>query len=145
MEQDEFISLVREMLRINGGFYIGDLFPSAKFLQNITGRRPKLEMLHQKVDRILEKIINDHKETESTTTEGLVEGEEDLIDVLLKFEEGGSNDLDFCLTKRNIKAIILVSIITLFQNDMLLTNYASMFKHFINGLCYLLVCLDKLI
>jgi len=122
MEQDEFISLVRELLRINGGFYIGDLFPSAKFLQNITGRRSRLEMLHKKVDKILEKIINDHKETKSTTKQGLVEGEEDLIDVLLKFEEDRSNDPDFCLTKRNIKAIILVSIISLFQN------------HFKNGL-----------
>ncbi|RHN67335.1 putative cytochrome P450 [Medicago truncatula] len=104
-EQDEFISAVRYMLQIAGGFYIGDLFPSAKWLQNFTGRRPKLEKLHQKVDRILEMIINDHKEKNSGDKEGLVGGE-DLTDILLKFEDGSDNNLDFCLTKNNIKAII---------------------------------------
>ncbi|RHN67338.1 putative cytochrome P450 [Medicago truncatula] len=106
-EQDEFISLVREAMHIAGGFYIGDLFPSTKWLQNLTGMRPRLKKLHKKIDRILEKIINDHKETKSRTEEGLVEGEEDLIDVLLKFEDVSSSDLDFCLTKRNIKSIIV--------------------------------------
>ncbi|RHN67340.1 putative cytochrome P450 [Medicago truncatula] len=106
MEQDEFISLVREVMEISGGFYIGDLFPSVNWLQNLTGRRHRLEKLHKNADRILEKIINDHKETNLGAKGSLVEGEEDLIDVLLKFEEGSSNDLDFCLTKRNIKAIV---------------------------------------
>jgi len=32
----------------------------------------------------------------------------------LKFENVSSSDLDFGLTKRNIKAIIIVSILTLF-------------------------------
>ncbi|KAJ1441268.1 Cytochrome P450 [Sesbania bispinosa] len=108
MEQEEFISVVREVLKLAGGFYIGDLFPSAKWLQNLSGMRPKLEKLHQQVDRILDNIINDHKEVKLRTKEGLVEeGEEDLIDVLLKFEDS-SSDLDFLLTKRNIKAIIFL-------------------------------------
>ena len=57
-EQDKFISLVREVVGIFGGFFIGDLFPSAKWLQILIGMRPRLEKLHKKVDRILEKIIN---------------------------------------------------------------------------------------
>ncbi|XP_061338862.1 cytochrome P450 71D11-like [Gastrolobium bilobum] len=106
MEQEEFISVVREVLKLAGGFYIGDLFPSAKWLQNLSGMRPLLEKLHQKVDRILENIINDHREAKSRTKEGLVEAEEeDLIDVLLKFEDR-SSDRDFLLTNENIKAII---------------------------------------
>ena len=133
MEQDEFISLVREVVQIFGGFFIGDLFPSAKWLQNLTGMRPRLEKLHKKVDRILEKIINDHKKTKSRTT-GLLEGEEDLIDVLLKFEDVSSSDLDFGLTKRNIKAIIIVSIVTLFQNHIPVNNYVSMLECFLNSL-----------
>jgi hypothetical protein len=85
--------------------------------------RPKLEKLHKKIDRILDIIINDHKETKSRTNNCLVEGEEDFIDVLLKFEDGSSSDLDFCLTMRNIKAIIFVSILTLLQNHMHVNNY----------------------
>ncbi|XP_027341146.1 cytochrome P450 71D11-like [Abrus precatorius] len=104
-EQEEFISLVREVLKLAGGFYIGDLFPSAIWLQNLSGMRPRLEKLHQKLDRILEIIINDHREAKSRTKEGLVEGVEDLIDALLKFEDSSSG-MDFHLTSKNIKAII---------------------------------------
>jgi len=110
MEQDEFVSTVREVLQLAGGFYIGDLFPSAKWLQNLTGMRPRLEKLHEKVDRILELIISDHKEKMSRSKDDLVEGEEDLIDVLLKFEDGSNNNQEFSLTKTNIKAILFVSI-----------------------------------
>jgi hypothetical protein len=86
MEQDEFVSLVRKMLHISRGFYIGDLFTSAKWLQNFSGRRPKLEKLHKKVDRMLEMIINEHKVKKSRVKEGIVEGGEDLNDDLLKLE-----------------------------------------------------------
>lgn len=112
MEQDEFISAVREILQLAGGFFVGDLFPSAKWLQNATGMRPKLEKLHKKVDRIFEMIINDHKERKARGIDGLVEGHEDLIDVLLKFEEnnGTNQNQEFSLTKNNIKAILFVSI-----------------------------------
>jgi hypothetical protein len=114
-EQDEFISEVREVSKVASGFHLVDLFPSAKWLENVTGLRPKLEKLHKKIDRILDIIINDHKETNSRTKDCLVEGEEDFIDVLLKFEDGSSSDLDFSLTKRSMKAIIFVSIITLLK------------------------------
>ncbi|KAK7316831.1 hypothetical protein RJT34_00579 [Clitoria ternatea] len=102
-EQEEFISLVRQVLKLLGGFYIGDLFPSAKWLQKLSGMRPKFEKLHQKLDQILEIIITDHKEAKSSTKEGLVGGEEDLIHVLLKFED---SDEVFHLTNKNIKAIV---------------------------------------
>jgi cytochrome P450 len=70
--------------------------------------RPKLEKLSQQIDRILEKIINDHKDTRlRKANEGVAEAEEDLIDCLLKFEDSGS-DKYFHLTTDNIKAIILV-------------------------------------
>nr|AFK35275.1 unknown [Lotus japonicus] len=109
MEQEEFISCVREVMTLAGGFNIADLFPSAKWLENLTRMRSKFEYLHQKMDRILETIIDDHK-ANSRTKEGQVEGgEEDLIDVLLKYENS-STDQDFHLTIRNIKAILFVSI-----------------------------------
>ncbi|KAK2427767.1 cytochrome P450 71D11 [Trifolium repens] len=104
MEQDEFISEVTEVSNAASGFHLVDLFPSAKWLENVTGMRPKLEKLHKKLDRILDIIINDHKETKSRTKDCLVEGEEDFIDVLLKLDS--SSDQDSCLTKRTMKAII---------------------------------------
>ncbi|XP_004506687.1 cytochrome P450 71D11-like [Cicer arietinum] len=106
-EEEEFISVAKQLIKLAGGFYIGDLFPSATWLHNLSGMKPKLEKLSQHVDRILGHIINDHKEERSRRAkEGVAEAEEDLIDVLLKFEDS-SNDLDFYLTSDNIKAIIL--------------------------------------
>ncbi|KAE9595377.1 putative cytochrome P450 [Lupinus albus] len=104
--QEESISLAKESVVVAGGFNIGDFFPSAKWLQVFTGIRPKLERLHQKQDRIMENVINEHKEAKSIAKEDKGEVEKDLVDVLLKFEEGNGINQDICLTKNNIKAIL---------------------------------------
>jgi cytochrome P450 len=96
---------------IAGGFEIAELFPSAKWLQRVSGLRPKLERLHRKIDQILENIIIEHKETNSKAKEGQGEREEDFVDVLLKFQDRNDGDQDICLTDNNIKAIIMVRII----------------------------------
>ena len=111
-DQEEFISVVKEAVTIGSGFNIGDLFPSAKWLQLVTGLRPKLERLHGKTDRILKEIINEHREAKSKAKEDQGEAEEDLVDVLLKFQDGDDRNQDISLTINNIKAIILVSITT---------------------------------
>ncbi|XP_058788018.1 cytochrome P450 71D9-like [Vicia villosa] len=103
--QEKFIAVVKESIKVAAGFDLGDLFPSAKWLQHITGLRPKLERFHRQTDEVLENIINEHKEAryaKAKDDEGEVE--EDLVDVLLKYEDG--SDMDFSLTKNNIKAII---------------------------------------
>ncbi|KAL4271455.1 hypothetical protein GQ457_13G001590 [Hibiscus cannabinus] len=99
-EKDEFEILFREVLRFGAGFNVADLFPSAKLLEYITGLRPKLERLHQNLDRIFESVINEHKASKG------IEGEsEDLVDVLLNLQENG--DQEFPLTTDNIKAVIM--------------------------------------
>ncbi|XP_061340255.1 cytochrome P450 71D11-like [Gastrolobium bilobum] len=105
-DHEEFISAAREAITVAGGFNIGDLFPSAKWLQLVTGFRPKLTRLHRKVDQILENIITEHKE-KSKHKEGHDDAVEDLIDVLLKFQDGYDSNPDICLTNNNIKAIAL--------------------------------------
>ncbi|WVZ12922.1 hypothetical protein V8G54_017452 [Vigna mungo] len=113
-EQEEYISVQKEVLKAAGGFDIGDLFPSATWLQNFTGLRPTLERLHRKSDQILENIMREHKDKRSKSKEGLVEAEEDLVDVLLKFQDDSGENQDICLTDDNIKAIIDVSIMKSF-------------------------------
>ncbi|KAK7308527.1 hypothetical protein VNO77_42138 [Canavalia gladiata] len=103
-DQEKFISVIKEVMKVAGGFEIGDLFPSATWLQQVTGLRPKLERFHQNIDHILGNIINEHKEAKSK--EGQGEAEEDLVDVLLKFEQDYGDNQDICLTINNIKAII---------------------------------------
>ncbi|BAT98774.1 hypothetical protein LR48_Vigan06g147200 [Vigna angularis] len=105
-EQEEYISVEKELLKAAGGFDIVDLFPSATWLQNFTGFGPTLERLHRKSDQILENILREHKDEKSKAKEGLVEAEEDLVNVLLKFQDDSGEDQDICLTDDNIKAII---------------------------------------
>ena len=105
-EKEEFTLLFREAVQLGSGFTVVDLFPSAKLLQLLSGLRPKLERLHQKIDKVLEDVINEHKASKEMPKS--CEGEsDDLLDVLLTLQENG--DLEFPLTTDNIKAVILVS------------------------------------
>ncbi|KAE8704299.1 Cytochrome P450 71D8 [Hibiscus syriacus] len=98
-DKEEFTLLFRDVIRIGGGFNVADLFPSVKFLEHLTGLRPKLESLHRKLDEIFENVINEHKASKG------IEGEsDDLVDVLLNLQENG--DLEFPLTTDNIKAVM---------------------------------------
>jgi len=107
-DQEKIISVIKESVKSAGGFDLGDLFPSSKWLQYVTGLRPMIEKFHRQTDEIFENIIDEHKRAKYTKVKG-DQGEvaEDLVDVLLKYEDG--SDQDFSLTKDNIKAIILVS------------------------------------
>ena len=65
--------------------------------------------MHQRLDRILQNIIDEHKESKTTTETGKQEANEDLVDILLKLQKHGN--FGFPLIDNNIKAIILVSIL----------------------------------
>jgi len=83
--------------------------------------RIELERMHQVADRVLENIINEHKEAKATTTKsGEAATTEDLVDVLLTFQEHG--DSEFSLTNDNIKAVILVIIVTFYSHDACFCN-----------------------
>ncbi|GFZ12597.1 hypothetical protein Acr_23g0009820 [Actinidia rufa] len=104
-DQEEFISLVEEGMALAGGFSIVDLYPSAKVLEVITGMRSRLEKLQKRLDKILESIVNEHRDGKRATEGGKSREAEDLVDVLLRIQKHG--DLEFALTDDNIKAVIL--------------------------------------
>jgi flavonoid 6-hydroxylase len=101
-DNQKFISVVKESVAVAGGFELGDLFPSYKWLQNISGLKHKLEKLHKQADKIMQNIIDDHREAnKSKVNEDEGEKvEEDLVDVLLNQD---------CLSDNSVKAVILVS------------------------------------
>ncbi|KAK3032484.1 hypothetical protein RJ639_037297 [Escallonia herrerae] len=105
-DQHLFVSLVGQAIEMAAGFCVADMYPSAKFLQVISGLRARLEKVHMKVDKILENILKEHKERISLATKtGKVEvDDEDLVDVLLRFQKDG--DIEFPLTDDNIKAVM---------------------------------------
>ncbi|KAJ8555279.1 hypothetical protein K7X08_012775 [Anisodus acutangulus] len=97
--QEKFISILCELLKVGTGFNIADFYPSIKWLQDITGLRTKLEKLHLEVDSLLDEIIDDHIADDNNNTSM----HEDLVDVLLRVQ----NDRNYEITRNNIKAVIL--------------------------------------
>ncbi|CDP07875.1 unnamed protein product [Coffea canephora] len=101
-----FLQLLKEATRLTSAFDISDLFPSFKILHFLLSAETKLLNIHHKVDKVLDKIINQHLEnlSERKTSTGEY-GHEDLIDVLLRVQ--GSDELQFPITNNNIKAVII--------------------------------------
>ncbi|XVF03645.1 hypothetical protein REPUB_Repub05bG0011000 [Reevesia pubescens] len=104
-EQGEFIRIIKEVTKLASGFSLHDMYPSSEVLKLINGMRIKLKKLHQASDRILENIVNEHKERRNRMMEaGKEQVEGDLVDVLLKLQQQG--DLEFPLINDQIKAVI---------------------------------------
>lgn len=102
----EFISTLKEAVALSGRVDMFDIFPSLKMFRFLHRRLPLLEKLHLRFDKILEKIIDDHRINRAAKD---AEAEEDLLDILLKLQESG--DLEVPITTADIKAIILVSML----------------------------------
>ncbi|KAL5737383.1 hypothetical protein ACOSP7_030144 [Xanthoceras sorbifolium] len=101
---EKFLAVLKETNDLSGGFTLADLFPSIEWLlELITRIKSKIEKLHQELDQILENILNEHRKGKS-------EGNEDVVDVLLKVQADG--DDGFHLATDSIKAVIWVSIFT---------------------------------
>ena len=111
--EKEFISLIQETFNLSGGFDLPDLFPSLKFLGFLTGMKSALEKIQQNLDKILDDIVNEHKMKRIATSTnkhepgpGDEDGNDDLVDVLLKLQEMG--ELEFSVTSNHIKAVTQV-------------------------------------
>ncbi|KAL8131261.1 cytochrome P450 CYP71D313-like [Apium graveolens] len=104
--QDELVHLLGTMTDLGNGFDIADLFPSYKFLHNLSGVRPKLLKIRDQMHESFYNIIKEHEQKRAKTKDdkGRVAGEEDLVDVLLRVQENGG--LQFPITSKNIQGII---------------------------------------
>ena len=104
--QHEFTSLIDETNKLAGGFTVPDLFPSLKFLHHVTSLKCTVKKIHQKIDRMLDDIIIDHK-VKRESSAGDAHLQEDLVDVLLQLQES-SDQLKFHVTAKHIKAVTMV-------------------------------------
>nr|WET52753.1 cytochrome P450 71D719 [Callicarpa americana] len=104
-EQGTAISTLREAVELASGFSIADLYPSIKLLPLISGIKFKLERIFWQADRILGRIINEHRVAKANKTDDAMETSEDLAEVLLKYQEDEGTEVP--LTTDNIKAVLL--------------------------------------
>ncbi|XP_059275568.1 premnaspirodiene oxygenase-like [Lycium ferocissimum] len=105
-DRDNLLLIMSDVVSLSGGFDVADLFPSWILLHEISGMRNRLMSMHQKIDVILENIINEHKDNQANGKKGNGEfGGEDLIDVLLRVMENLKHQ--YPMTNDNIKAVIL--------------------------------------
>ncbi|OWM91378.1 hypothetical protein CDL15_Pgr017296 [Punica granatum] len=105
--QEEFISLMKEVMLLSGVLEFPDLFPSMKFLQYTSRVKLARERLHHKIDVILNYIIEDHK----AKLESVINNENkppaggDLVDMLLHLQK--TSDLKFYITMEVIKNVTM--------------------------------------
>ncbi|TKW32163.1 hypothetical protein SEVIR_2G152300v4 [Setaria viridis] len=93
--REQFLSGIEVSMRFSGGFTFGDLFPSLRFIDVITGQRLRMWRAHRQLGAVFDKIIAE--------CEGL-QGDS-LVSVLLRIRDEG--ELEFPIGTTNIKAILL--------------------------------------
>ncbi|KAH6786302.1 hypothetical protein C2S52_005854 [Perilla frutescens var. hirtella] len=104
-QHDALLPILKRVIELAAGFDIAELFPSVKLLQAVSGLRRRVRVLHREADRILEDVIHQHRVNAVSSAEHEHEHEhEDLLDVLLKYQEDG---LELPLTTDNIKAVLV--------------------------------------
>ena len=94
--QDQFLSAIDVGLKISGGFSFGDMFPSMRFVDVVTGVRRRLWRARWQLDVIFDRII-----AQCEAQQG-----DNLVSVLLRIRDKG--ELEFPIGTKNIKAIIMV-------------------------------------
>ncbi|XP_057424566.1 cytochrome P450 71D10-like [Lotus japonicus] len=101
-----FKSAIEEQLSLMGGFCVADLYPSLGVLQGMSKDKVKMEKMHREVDRILQDVIDDHRNEMSSSRLREAEGSEDLVDVLLRLQKEQQEPDQYALTDDNLKAVI---------------------------------------
>ncbi|KAJ8643739.1 hypothetical protein MRB53_005487 [Persea americana] len=104
-DQERFISILREMMKLAGGLAIPDCFPSWQLAEVITGLRFRYEGARKEFDEIFDAIIEDHKQGSISIEKSDRRWEEaNFMDVLLEHQQNG--DLE-PITNDFVKALIL--------------------------------------
>ncbi|KAL6629055.1 hypothetical protein ACP70R_028820 [Stipagrostis hirtigluma subsp. patula] len=104
--RDEFLVSLEEGLKLVSGFSLGDLFPSSRLVNFVSGAARRAHANHRKNFELMECAIKQHEERRAAAAaSGTVDDEEDLVDVLLRIQKDGG--LEVPLTMGIIKAVIL--------------------------------------
>ncbi|KAF3779602.1 Cytochrome P450 71A9 [Nymphaea thermarum] len=81
-----------------GGFSLGDLFPSIKWVDWLTGLQLRLRRNFHELDRIFDEVISDHSDPQRRSKE------KDFVDALLEAQKDESQEIP--LTTNRIKGLL---------------------------------------
>lgn len=104
----KFRKLMSEFVGLLGGFDVGTYIPRLAWINRLTGFEAKLDRVAKEFNEFLEGVVKEHLvgvEREKT-------GGEDFVDVLLGIYKE-SETTGFCIDRDSIKALILVSPLSL--------------------------------
>ncbi|CAI0559121.1 unnamed protein product [Linum tenue] len=82
-----FLPLMHRITQKLGGFTLGDIFPSHRWLHQITGTERQLKKLHTEADAMIQEIIDDHLSRRAAGTRKETDDQQDLVDVLLDYTD----------------------------------------------------------
>ncbi|XP_044967653.1 cytochrome P450 99A2-like [Hordeum vulgare subsp. vulgare] len=102
--QEQFLAAMNVLLKLTGGFCVGDLFPSLWFVDVVTGLRRSLWGARRQFDTIFDKIITICEARRAEKNKNST-GDNDLLSVMLRIKDEGQ--LEFPIGITNIKAIIV--------------------------------------
>ncbi|KAH6827618.1 hypothetical protein C2S53_015303 [Perilla frutescens var. hirtella] len=102
--REPLLPIFLEGVELAAGFDIAELYPSVKLFRILSGVRRRLLLIREKADEILESIVQEHRDRAAVFNDREEEEEEDLLDVLLKFQDAGQQ---IPLTNDNIKAVLM--------------------------------------
>ncbi|OAY85280.1 premnaspirodiene oxygenase-like [Ananas comosus] len=102
-QHHRFLEVAQSAVEAAAGFSVADAFPSLRFLDVLSGLRPRLQKVRRELDEVFDEIIEQHQQKKKNTADECEE--EDLIDLLLRLKDHG--DLEAPLSIDNIKAVIL--------------------------------------
>ncbi|XP_015950844.1 cytochrome P450 83B1-like [Arachis duranensis] len=100
-ERERFLSLFDECNAWLGTYFLSDYFPFLSWIDRMMGLHSRLDKNFKELDEFYQEIIDEH----SDPNRKVLEGEEDVTDILLQMQKDHSTSMD--LTNDHVKAIIM--------------------------------------
>ncbi|XP_041992314.1 premnaspirodiene oxygenase-like [Salvia splendens] len=103
-DNETLMKLMLDSTKVITNFEIADMFPSSRIASALSWTKPRIRTMRNKLDVIMDEIIERHKRNRRSGLGNSEFGSEDLVDVFLRVQEEG--ELKYPITNDNIKAVL---------------------------------------
>ena len=108
----KFKDLLLELMKLLGGFYVGDFIPWLSWVNRVNGVDAAVKRVAEEFDKFLDGVVEEHindfnGDGISSTRVEFGEDKRDFVDVLLEIQR--DQMAGFPIDRESIKALLLVS------------------------------------